>query len=437
MIMENLFGKIMIPLSYYIKGDIRYTYFNEYKKHLVFSRQEIEAYQSERLKKLISHAYNTVPYYKELFDENKINPEDITCRDDLKKIPPLDKKTILTNPDKLKSKLKYKLIKSFSGGSTGNKVTIFKDKRYYELCAAISLRDLYSIGVKPGMKSAWVWGNTVQAQPLKKVIAEEISFRLNRRIMFNVFKYTDDDIEKWIKTKFNRFRPDFIYGYAGIIYDIARCIRERKIEVVPIKMIVATSERLEHREYIEDVFKCKVHDQYGCSEINSVAIEDADGIMHSSDDFVIAEVNENSEILLTALESYGMPLIRYRVGDIGFISRKTKAHTESPFNEFNIVVGRVYEILYNKNREKIGAGLIKQKIEDEDLEINEFQVVQKTFEDADLNVVKDKFTSEKGVARAGEIIKEILGCSSLKINYMDKFPAEKNGKRIAFKCMIK
>jgi phenylacetate-CoA ligase len=260
---------------------------------------------------------------------------------------------------------------------------------------------------------------------------------VNRRILFNVFRYTDDDIENWIKNEFNSFRPDYIYGYAGIIYDIARCIKERNIKFSKVKKIVTTSERLDHRKFIEDVFGCKIFDQYGCSEINSVAIEDEEGIMHSSDDFVIIEIGENSEILLTPLESYGMPLIRYKVGDIGLINKAGERKSKSPFNEFNLVVGRVYEILYNKDKVKIGGGLIKQMIEDEDLAINEFQVVQHSLEQVDLNVVNDKFTKEDAVNRAAAIIKEVLECKDVKINYLTKYPVEKNGKRIAFKCMIK
>ncbi|MEM2138613.1 MAG: hypothetical protein QXM96_00485 [Candidatus Woesearchaeota archaeon] len=431
---EKFYEK-MIALSYYIKNDKRFDYYKEYVSNLSKTKEEIKELQLNKLKKLVKHAYETVPYYKELFDRNKINPE-INSFEDFKKIPELEKKTVLEDYKKLLSNKKYKLIKQFSGGSTGNKVTIYKNKEYYERCAAVWLRDLYSVGITPGMKSAWVWGNTSQDLPFKKRFFEWLSFKINRRIMFNTFRYTDDDIEKWITKEFNKFKPDYMYGYAGIIYDIAKCIKNRNLKIHQLKKIVTTSERLEHREFIEEVFNCKIHDQYGCSEVNSVAIENENGIMHVSDDFVVLEINKNNEILLTPLESYGMPLLRYKVGDVGIIE-KTDKKDKSPFGHFSLVVGRIYEILLDKNGKKVSGGLIKQRVEDEDLEINEFQVVQKSFEEVDLNVVKDKFTTEKAAERTAEILKEELGCKKVNINYMDKYPAEPNGKRIAFKCMIK
>jgi phenylacetate-CoA ligase len=159
--------------------------------------------------------------------------------------------------------------------------------------------------------------------------------------------------------------------------------------------------------------------------------------MHSRDDFVIVEVNENNEIMLTPIESYGMPLLRYKLGDMGLIKKNNSKKSNSPFNEFNIVIGRVYETLYNKSGQKVNGGLIKEIIEAENLDINEFQLVQKTLDLAELNVVKDDLTTDKSVSRVVGIIKEVLGSKKVNVNYLKTYPVEPNGKRIAFKCEVK
>jgi phenylacetate-CoA ligase len=81
--MSMFFGKILIPLGYYLKGDLRFKYYKEYKKNLSKSREEIEAFQLDRLKRLVKHAYETVPYYKDLFEKNNLKPEDIKNIEDL------------------------------------------------------------------------------------------------------------------------------------------------------------------------------------------------------------------------------------------------------------------------------------------------------------------------------------------------------------------
>ena len=63
-----------------------------------------------------------------------------------------------------------------------------------------------------------------------------LNLLINRRILLNVFKFTDEDVEKWVKEKFNRFKPDFIYGYAGTIYEIAKIIRKKNIKIRPVKL---------------------------------------------------------------------------------------------------------------------------------------------------------------------------------------------------------
>ncbi|MFA5603122.1 MAG: phenylacetate--CoA ligase family protein, partial [Bacilli bacterium] len=64
-------------------------------------------YQNYQLKKLVSHAYNTVPYYNKLFNSIGIKPNDINDYNDLKKIPYLSKEIIQNNRDELIS-TKYK-----------------------------------------------------------------------------------------------------------------------------------------------------------------------------------------------------------------------------------------------------------------------------------------------------------------------------------------
>lgn len=434
--MTKLLGRFIIPFSYYIKRDLRYKYFKEYMQHLQLSRKEIIAMREKKIQKLVRHAYETVPYYMELMDSHGIKPDDIRTADDLKKLPILTKSIIMKNEKRLISKKKYKLIKHFTGGSTGNKATFWKDKRYHELSYGAMMRGLQMAGINPGYKSAWIWGDTHKNLTLMNRINDTLAMKINRRIMFNVFKYTDQDVIDWLLNDFNKFRPDYIYGYAGTLYDMAKIIKKHNLKICQIKKIITSCERLEHREFLENVFKCKVIDQYGSTEVTIIGIEDDNNVMHYFDDFVIVEV-EDDEILLTPLESYGMPLLRYQLGDIGFISKELKdTNSGWPFSQFNLSVGRIYEALYNKEGIKVSGGLIKQEAEDEDLDINEFQVVQKSLDEVDLNIVKDEFTTYESAKKLKKIIMHTLECSKVKIKYLDKFPAEANGKKIAFKCMI-
>lgn len=433
---KTLYGKVLIPASYYVRGDMRFRYYEFYKDNLRKSKSDIEEYQLGRLKKLLKHAYKTVPYYRELFDRTKLKPSDINSVDDLKKIPLLTKNIINANFDKLRSSKKYKLLEETSGGSTGNRVVICHDKRYKETSRAVVLRDLFSAGIEPGDKIAWIWGSPMENRFLKGSILHKLLWKVNRRIIFDTFEYTDQKLGNWLKTDFTNFKPDFIYGYALSIYEIARFIKERGIKIPKIKKIVCTAQKLEHRSFIESVFKCKVIDQYGCREVPSIAIEDDNYIMHSSDDYVIAEIDEEGRIILTPLESYGMPLIRYVVGDYGVKQQRT-GKDKHPFNQFRISIGRICELLLNKKNQKVYPGKINLEMAKEKLNVGEFQLVQLSLSKAELNIVKGKQTNPQDVKKLKRIITDVLGCGFIKVNYLKKFPIEKSGKKIGYKCMIK
>ena len=51
------------------------------------SRDEMRALQSEKLKKIVAHAYNNSPFYKKRFDEHGVHPDDIKSIDDIVKLP--------------------------------------------------------------------------------------------------------------------------------------------------------------------------------------------------------------------------------------------------------------------------------------------------------------------------------------------------------------
>jgi len=158
--------------------------------------------------------------------------------------------------------------------------------------------------------------------------------------------------------------------------------------------------------------------------------------MHSTDDFVIVEIGNNNEILLTPLESYGMPLLRYQVGDIG-IPRKDISSDNYPFEKFSLAIGRSCEILRNNQGEKVHSAKINLEIAKNGLNIGEFQLIQHSIKKVTVNIVKTKNTNKQDVEKVKNIIKKSLGVKIVDVKYLKKYPLEKSGKKIGYKCLIK
>ena len=111
----------------YIPPRFRYTKvfwdtYNFLNESQWWSQEKLKEYQMKQLQKMLSHAYENVPYYKRVFDERGLQPKDIQNMEDLKKLPYLTKEVVKKNFDELvatnipKSRVELKR----TSGSTGS-----------------------------------------------------------------------------------------------------------------------------------------------------------------------------------------------------------------------------------------------------------------------------------------------------------------------------
>jgi phenylacetate-CoA ligase len=143
----------------------------------------------------------------------------------------------------------------------------------------------------------------------------------------NMLKY-HKDMEK--------FQPDVIISYASSIYLLAKFLEKKGIKPNYPKISISTSAETLYphmRETIERVFNVKVFDKYGSREVSAIAYEcEVHSGLHIIMDNVIVECidpitgeevwDRPGEILITDLNNYGMPFIRYKIGDMGILSKE-------------------------------------------------------------------------------------------------------------------
>jgi phenylacetate-CoA ligase len=137
-------------------------------------------------------------------------------------------------------------------------------------------------------------------------------------------------VDRWSKEQ-----PQAVFGHAHSIYLFARYLQNHGVTRCRPKAIVATSMMLlEHeRRLIEDAFQCKVTNRYGCEEVGLVACEcEQHQGMHLNLPHVYVEfldandqpvkAGEPGKIVVTDLNNKAMPLIRYRVEDVGIFTEE-------------------------------------------------------------------------------------------------------------------
>src|SRR5262249_43323276 len=121
-----------------------------------WTKDEIVEYQSTRLKKLIDHSYNTVPYYRRLFDNHKLKPADIKSPDDLYKIPVFTKEDVRKHSHDMLSRDAHikNLVQNKTSGTTGKSLQFYLERRAVQFRWALWWRHRRRFGVRLNAKHA-------------------------------------------------------------------------------------------------------------------------------------------------------------------------------------------------------------------------------------------------------------------------------------------
>ena len=342
------------------------------------SRQQLIALQKKALNKVLNHAYANVPYYHGLFDSTGIRPEDITSVRDLHKIPILTKDIILANyPDNILATnmdLRH-CSPRMTSGSSGKKLEVVIDDKIAALYRLMQLRQLLDVGYKPWDRIAYIRYCT----PVTKMFLQK--FGLFRRYYIPLEWTPERQLSEILS-----FKPQIINAYPSVLYLLARTITRDQAKKLRLKFLLSNSELLTRhiRESLEEVFQCKVYNDYSCLEFSAIAFECRMQSLHIASDNVIVEIldgdgnqlppGEQGRIVITSLNNYAMPYIRYEIGDIGILSDEI-CPCGRRFPIFKSIVGRCDDFVVMPSGRLIDPQTAVFQIEVIP-EIKEFRVIQ-------------------------------------------------------------
>ncbi len=309
---------------------------------------ELRRLQEKRLREIISHAYNAVPLYKEKFDAQGIKPEDIRSLEDLQKLPFTTKQEVRDGIPHRSIARGFDLrncIRASTSGTSGGPMPVFYDKRFWDYCqAAWIFRKQWAIGVEPWRKVLVIefGAPPKRDQDRTREPAEGRRLSRGRESLGPIVRLLHDrrrsiplfDDANQVLTHMLKFDPKLVRGSPSYLRLLAEAMADRGIESLADKVVRTEGELTdgETRRYLESSFKCRVFDEYSSWDFGNGAWEctKREGY-HIDADMLIMEVvrggerisaGERGEIVVTNLLNYAMPLIRYRVGDIGVLDDK-------------------------------------------------------------------------------------------------------------------
>lgn len=325
---------IAAPVYNLLPDSVRFTKtfsreWNELERISALTDDEIEKEQEMKLQKIINYAYEHVPYYKKLFDKNGIEPGDIMTRKDLEKIPLLSKNMLMEHREELLSDeyRKEQLIHVTSSGTTGVPVGFYVEKESHMRDWAYMYFMFRDYGLKPKSKRLVLRGKPFKEKQRGKKYQWDA---FKRELSIDIFSMNEQSLEEYCKA-IEKYKPEFAHGYMSAMYTLCKYIEKRPGGLKHrFKGFIATSEMLvdEQRNYVETILGMPVLTFYGMSERVIWATQ-----RHSDQRYIVAplygvteivdsdgkrieEANQTGELVGTGLLNYGMPLIRYKTGDM-------------------------------------------------------------------------------------------------------------------------
>lgn len=318
---------VLLPFFFRLRNLRVRDYFRHLEKTQYLPPEKLAELQLVKLKRLIRHASETVPYYRELFSKQGLVAGDIRTLDDIRQLPVLTKEQVVSEP--ISTFLSKGAGRAFvvrkTSGTSGHPVAVPIDSEAYAWSLAARCRCLkwHNIGI--GDRQARFWGRADERRG--RWLESVRDFTLSRQtINDNVL---DSSSLSRQARRILAYRPDYIYGYTSLILALAQYLYEHE-EVggrVELKGVICTAEMLYsfQKRLMGEVFGCQIINEYGCSETDIVAFECERGKMHVIAERVLLEVvnaddSGTGEIVVTDLNNRLMPLIRYKLGDLGSIS---------------------------------------------------------------------------------------------------------------------
>ena len=290
------------------------------------SPRQIRELQDDRLRCLLHHAYAAVPLYRRAFDDAGISPSDIGTAQDLARLPVQTKATLRANypHDAVARDVPSRdRIANSTSGSTGSPFEFMMDRRLMGMRWARYLRGNTWTDMAIGERVLRIWGR--HDKPWYERLAVASTLNMREVSAFGINRHTVRRYAEIIRA----YRPRCLEAYTSAIVKLVRTMRDAGITDVSIPAVVVSAETLYQpdRELIEEILHCQVFDRYGAREFGGIAHECArhDGLHIHAESFVVEVVPESREpggpgkLIVTNLDNFTMPFIRYEIGDRGVL----------------------------------------------------------------------------------------------------------------------
>ncbi|MCG8633366.1 MAG: hypothetical protein MI863_06025 [Desulfobacterales bacterium] len=431
---------ILFPLHEKILGRNTYACLNELKGSERLPKERLDALRFEKLKALLVHAKKNIPFYTQRFSDAGFDPEKMGAVDDFRILPLLSKEEIRTNLDLMKwADCPGGLHRYNTGGSSGKPLVFYFDRRRQAYDAAARTLTHQWWGADIGDRELYLWGSPLEAGKQDRL--KEIRDRLTNEKLISAFELSGASVPE-IVNRIKKFRPKSLFGYPSTVSLLCELSARMgyRLDNLGVEVVFSTAEVLYdyQRDTISKAFgNVPVPDCYGSREGGFVSHQCEKGVYHILDpNYIVEYIGEDSgesnsiegEVVLTHLDAWGMPFIRYRTGDVAGPGTETCACGRT-WSTIKKVKGRATDFIVTPDgryQHALSLIYVVRDIEG----VDEFKIIQHQPDEVEVLLkIHDALFPETGETTIAEGIKKRMGQSvNVRVNRLDSIPRDASGK---------
>jgi phenylacetate-CoA ligase len=283
--------------------------------------------RDRKLRELVTHAYDQIPFYRRLLDERGVKPESIKGLHDLPKLPVMTKDMFRAHASELRARDvpdgQVSIVPT--GGTTGIPMRIPRDRTSSAWSTACHLRGMAWSGLTLRTPRVQLFGGSLGIQGRRRF--DRLRRWLSAELFLPAFELGPHNIEAYI-AEIRRTGARFLIGYTSACYSLATLTNAAGVRL-SFTAVLPTAELCPEpwMETMRQVFSAKVLPYYGCGEVNALGYTCPVGDWyHTCDEHAVIEVENDvgeatlegsGAFLITDLDNRAVPIIRYRNGDAG------------------------------------------------------------------------------------------------------------------------
>ncbi|GAB4220129.1 MAG: phenylacetate--CoA ligase family protein [Acidobacteriota bacterium] len=344
---------------------------------------DLRSYQDRRLRRLVRHAWESVPYYRRLFEEHGLDPESVQGIEDLSRIPMSTREDYQqAGPDRLLSRRhrRSRLFQRSTSGSTGKPVTIRCTWFEESLVSALRAKAFWAQGVRPWHRVARVKLALSPRRP-PGWVAWLSRLRVPPQAVIDCLLPPGEILQR-----LEKFRPHVIMSFPEVLAQAAELVRPGAFPRLGLVLVGGETVTPQALDRIRRGLGVAARQGYASHEFGQMAWECPQGLLHVCGEAVLVEVlsdgrpveeGQAGEVVATALHSLAMPFIRYRLGDLARLG-PSRCPCGRPGMTLQEVAGRMADYLVLPDGRLVHPFQVIGSFRDAFTWIAQYQIVQET-----------------------------------------------------------